>query len=404
MTSLSIAFVQKDRPNRLGVSDPNPWHLLHEQLEYPWGGPDLVVHLGGQVNPARCFGEVLALLRREGAEKGLLEEAAKDRIRAVYRFAWSLPHTKEVLARTSNLMIWSDVDLSEGFDRPDGGPGLGSESASWGPTLLRLTRSVFREYQRQLWEPQEGGTSGASGASGTSGTAHPSSNWSPLEGSGGVSERVTVKWGPIGLCLVDTFGARLGASGHVLHAVPSLLSDQQWRDLAAFMADDTLRSLVIASPTVVLDDSPDDAVLKALHPSQSGTIKNGWPYNRHDLKRLLHSLFAWKNQRKITLESNNKEMPVRDVLLVSGGSKYGMTSTISSNSGNGDFNVRQLVSGVWWRVGYCLCVLPVHVAWTRLLGQVCSDEQRQGGAIVVGWLGGWVVGWLDGWMVGWLYS
>lgn len=333
--SLSMAFVQSDRPNKLGVHDPNPWHMLHEQLEYPWGGPDIVVHLGGQVNPAQCFSEVLALLRRDGAEKGLLEEAAKDRIRSVYRFAWSLPHTKEVLARTSNIMIWNDVDLSEGFDQPDGGPGLGSESASWGPTLLRLTRSVFREYQRQLWEPQDGG--------GSSGGAQPSSNWSPLEGSGGVSERVILRWGPIGICLVDTFGARLGASGHVLHSVPSLLSDQHWRDMAACMSDDTLRSLIIASPTVVLDDSPDDAVLKALHPSKSGRIKNGWPYNRHDLQRLLKSVFAWKNQTRIKVESmKGEELPMRDVLIVSGGSKYGMTSTISS-SDNGDGRIRQVV-------------------------------------------------------------
>ena len=324
VTAMSIAFVQSDRPNRLGAKDMNPWHMLHEQLEYPWGGPDVVVHLGGQVDPSQCFDEVLALLRRDGAEKGMLEEAAKERIRSVYRFAWSLPHTKEVLARTSNLMIWSDVDLAEGFDQPDGGPGLGSESASWGPTLLRLTRSVFREYQRQLWEPSESGDGG--------GGAQPSSNWSPLEGRGGVSERVFIRWGPVGIALLDTFGSRLGASGHVLHEVPSLLSDQHWRDLAAMMADDTLRSLIIASPTVMLDDSPDDAVLKALHPSKSGRIKNGWPYNRHDLKRMLKSLFAWKKQS--TVEVNSVEMEVRDVLVVSGGSRFGMTTTISSNSNN----------------------------------------------------------------------
>ena len=348
ISGLSVAFVQSDRPNRLGAKDINPWHMLHEQLEYPWGGPDVVIHLGGQVDPSSCFPEVLALLRRDGAEKGILEEAAKDRIRSVYRFAWSLPHTKEVLARTSNLMMWSDVDLSEGFDQPDGGPGLGSESSSWGPTILRLTRSVFREYQRQLWEPHESG--------GGSGDPLPSSNWSPLEGRGGVSERVLLRWGPIGIVLLDTFGARLGASGHVLHETKSLLSDQHWRELAAVMSDDTLRSLIVASPTVILDDSPDDAVLKALHPSKSGRVKNGWPYNRHDLKRMLRSLFAWKSQTNITVQ--NVEMSQRDLLIVSGGSRYGMTTTISftgsegdrssdgvneSSSGNGDTRFRQLV-------------------------------------------------------------
>ena len=69
---------------------------------------------------------------------------------------------------------------------------------------------------------------------------------SPLEGRGGVSERVTLRWGPVALCLLDTFGSRLGASGHVLHNVPSLLSDQHWRDLATTFADDSLRALVVA--------------------------------------------------------------------------------------------------------------------------------------------------------------
>ena len=48
LSSLTMAFVQGDRPDRLGASEKNPWQLLHEQLEYPWGGPDLVVHVGSQ--------------------------------------------------------------------------------------------------------------------------------------------------------------------------------------------------------------------------------------------------------------------------------------------------------------------------------------------------------------------
>ena len=249
LSSLTMAFVHGDRPDSLGASEKNPWKLLHEQLEFPWGGPDIVVHVGAQVDPSGCFHEVISLLRRGGSERGILEEVAKDRIRNMYRFAWSLPHTKEVLARCSNVMIWSDVDLAEGFDQPDGGPALGAESSSWGPIILRLVRSVFREYQRQLWEPDSnsGGTKTMVGMnSGSELTPDASPAWSPLEGRGGVSERVTLRWGPVALCLLDTYGSRLGASGHVLHNVPSLLSDQHWRDLATTFADDSLRALVVA--------------------------------------------------------------------------------------------------------------------------------------------------------------
>lgn len=312
MSEMAVVTVHGDRPDRLDPSAPNPWRLIHEQLEFPWGGPDLVLHVGAQVDPSIAFAEAIAVLRRDG-ERSIIEEEAKQRIRSVYRFAWNLPHTKEVLARTSNLMIWSDVDLAEGFTLPDGGPALGPESASWGPVLLRLAREVYREYQRQLWDAEAMGEA----------------TWSPLEGRGGVSERVIVKWGPVGLILLDTFGARLGASGHVLHNVESLLSEQHWREVAAALADPELRVVCVASPTVVLDDSPDDAVLKAIHPSKA-LLRNRWPFHRTDLERLLRTLFAWKTQS--TVEINNTTVSTRDVMLVSGGSTCGAMTNITDAS------------------------------------------------------------------------
>lgn len=86
-------------------------------------------------------------------------------------------------------------------------------------------------------------------------------------------------------------------------------------------------SMTYLSPSVILDDSPDDAVLKALHPSRAGKIRGGWPFNRGDLTRLLTTLMAWKGQRRVKLQ--NAEVPIRDVLLVSGGSSYGMVTTIT---------------------------------------------------------------------------
>ena len=115
----------------------------------------------------------------------MLEEAALDRIRQAYRFAWSLPHTKDVMGRVSNLMIWSDVDLAEGFTRPDGGPALGTESGSWGQNFcgLRGEHTVS--------------TNGSCGSN----TDPSKSEYAIVEGRGGVSERYTVKWGPLGsLC------------------------------------------------------------------------------------------------------------------------------------------------------------------------------------------------------------
>ena len=70
--------------------------------------------------------------------------------------------------------------------------------------------------------------------------------------------------------MLDLCGARLGASGHVLHSgeVQSLLSDQHWRELSAFLADESPRSVIIAGAQAFVDDSPDDATIKSLHPSE----------------------------------------------------------------------------------------------------------------------------------------
>ena len=296
---LTFVCVHNDRLNEMEANDVNPWHRIYEQLQYPWGGPDLIIHLGGQVDPRDTFQDAINVLRREG-EATVMEEKALDIIRDAYRFSWNLPHTKEVLASCSNMMIWSDLDLAEGFTWPSGGPALGSENATWGPTILRLCRRAYRQYQRQLWDPEM------------------TAEWEPREGSNGVSERFNVLWGNIGLMFLDMRGARLGASGNVLHKSKSLLSDQHWRDIGAVLAAPRLKALVVCCEFPYVDESPEDAAIKGLHPSKA-CLRDQWAYNQRDLMRLLDTLFTWKD---------NGKKGSRDVVLMAGGLRSGISSTI----------------------------------------------------------------------------
>mgnify|MGYP001453297587 CR=1 FL=1 len=210
-------------------------------------------------------------------------------------------------------MIWSDLDLAEGFTWPSGGPALGSENATWGPTILRLCRRAYREYQRQLWDPEM------------------TAEWEPKEGSNGVSERFSIMWGNIGIVFLDMRGARLGASGNILHKSKSLLSEQHWREIVATLASPRLKALVVCCEFPYVDESPEDASIKGLHPSKA-CLRDQWSYNQTDLMRLLDTLFAWKNDGK---------KGARDVVLMAGGLRSG-TNTIIRDGLTG-LTIRQVI-------------------------------------------------------------
>ena len=117
----------------------------------------------------------------------------------------------------------------------------------------------------------------------------------------------------------------------LIHGAPSLLSDQHWRELSAFLADESLRAVVVASSQPFVDDSPDDAAIKSLHPSRA-LLRDRWAFNREDLERVLATAVGFKEKKKVAV--GEVELPLCDVLLVGGGSSAGCTSSIADlNSG-----------------------------------------------------------------------
>lgn len=140
-----------------------------------WPGIDLFLHCGGQVDMDMVLADAvgilaraeMAMVRGDAIQAGRLEDAALDRLRDGYRTHWNLPGTRELLAAGSHVMLRGDKDLGtlllrEGAAVTSLAPGMmvGSVRASQElrsgyvyRTVRRLSQRVYREYQRQLWEP-----------------------------------------------------------------------------------------------------------------------------------------------------------------------------------------------------------------------------------------------------------
>lgn len=102
----------------------NPWFYIEEAfLSEPMRNPQLVVHMGGQVDLSRAFSdmEMVALIQRLGGDGGkngsqanngtsiqALTEEVRHRIQEVYRLTWGIPPLRQMLGYASNLMLLND--------------------------------------------------------------------------------------------------------------------------------------------------------------------------------------------------------------------------------------------------------------------------------------------------------
>lgn len=104
-----------------------------------------------------------------GAQRKAVEAEILESFRSVYRHCWNQPHMRQVLSQTSNLMVWSDLEVCANFTDIGGleeasqdalkqqhelhtDPEPRAAAASL-RTLVRLAHQVYREYQRQLFDP-----------------------------------------------------------------------------------------------------------------------------------------------------------------------------------------------------------------------------------------------------------
>ena len=82
------------------------------------------------------------------------QEALMDRGRELwrrkYRSGFKKTFKKDVLAQTSNLMIWSDNDVANDFTTMKNEEG----EQAYHRNFLLCGMEMFREYQRKLWDPE----------------------------------------------------------------------------------------------------------------------------------------------------------------------------------------------------------------------------------------------------------
>ena len=268
-----------------------------EALDEAFAGTDCVFHLGGQVNLDAVQADAAGVLaqaenayvRGDEAQAGMLEDRAMQRLRDAYRTHWNLPGTREVLSRGGRVMVPGDADLGNTLLR-NGTEGYVRR------TLRRMTQRVYREYQRQLWEPllptAEAAVSYAAAAVDATtlrfGATHP---WGATPGVAAEARRGCApvsshgewhfhRWcgGAVGLFAFDTKHERLYNEG------ACLIGEDQWAALDAALDAPGLRCVYVASDTPFVDRSFADAAALA---AQDSSFSHTWPARGDELLRLV---------------------------------------------------------------------------------------------------------------------
>ncbi|OWZ17982.1 hypothetical protein PHMEG_0007995 [Phytophthora megakarya] len=152
----------------------NPWHRIEDEyLSEPLTTPQLLLHLGGQVDLSRAFtkDELAILVDRlarhvesisydeESDEFQLLRSELRYRMQEVYRVAWGVPPLNRILGNTSNLMLLdegSDLYFNQSILRSVLGKNehdnVSDATLTHVTTILRgIAFELWQLYQNQLW-------------------------------------------------------------------------------------------------------------------------------------------------------------------------------------------------------------------------------------------------------------
>jgi hypothetical protein len=232
---LSLAVVSGDRPGELLPTQQPLWNSLGDKLGEPWHGIEMIVHIGRQLHSQAAFSEGAEYLKRVAEDEGVAEaeEEVREIFRSDYRRLWGQPSTRRALASTSNLMMqwYAPIAVNE------------SNITFTKETFIRrrvvhLAREVYREYQRQLWDPKWG---------------------AQFEGSEGDHEGFIVhfKLGTAAIMFMDLFPEVPSAD-----AMAAQLSM-----LRTALSSDKLIVMVVVLPVSLLDDD-----VKSLMPELQWTL------------------------------------------------------------------------------------------------------------------------------------
>jgi hypothetical protein len=293
-----IIVVSCDRPARLLVGQTNPWMQLLKHVQRA----DVLLHIGDQIYldslDVDSSNEMYesSFDKSDDLRRRCMMAQTREVYRRKYREIFSREGKVDVMAKVSNLMIWSDNDVANDFTTmkdPDD-----RKKQAYHPNLIQSGMMAYREYQRRLWDP----------------------NCSPKFDSV-IKEWHSHIYGSIGIFFFDLRGNRILGNG-VQQSERPLCSDEQWADFDAFMQNPQLRVIILCSETPFVGDPPELAIKKVAEIKEMDMLRDHWPFNKDELIRLMDTCFTWKGAGK---------KGERELLLVGGDIHCGVTSQITDS-------------------------------------------------------------------------
>eukprot|EP01012_Entosiphon_sulcatum_P063548 TRINITY_DN9115_c0_g1_i1.p1 TRINITY_DN9115_c0_g1~~TRINITY_DN9115_c0_g1_i1.p1 ORF type:complete len:1163 (-),score=165.57 TRINITY_DN9115_c0_g1_i1:14-3502(-) len=341
-SQVRIVALSCDNPAAMQLGDVDLWERILEWVDRD--EVDVVLHLGDQVYTAGVCDECLkALAESHGGPhvERRAEEIVVDHLRDLYRKSWNRPAVRRVLASTSHIMTWGDGDIAPDFTAS--WPAIYPASVS--ARFVQISRRIYREYQRQLWDlssttrPEAPSVTAISQQlrrqlllRGRDMTAHGN-----LHSLGGENFEITTvesqmlsehegneepqsefhfhRWGNVGLFCMDVRGNRVSALGRPLPRNPRI-GDTQWAALQHALDTSRLSTLIITSELPFVTYQYDE-VHQAAHTPGLEFLKEHWAYNFTELHQFLRMVLDWK-----------KRLPAREILLLSGDLHCGCTTSI----------------------------------------------------------------------------
>jgi len=298
---LNVAVLSCDRPERMRPGETNMWEVLYEKIQN--NEIDLMLHLGDQVYANDEFVDGWAVLNSlptpDGADSYPPKhiEHVRNKFRDVYRHTWNLYYTQKVLAHCPHLMILSDNDVFNDFTIINEPP----KYIDIPPFVIKLAMQVYREYQRQLWDPD-------------------------YESNDKPDEHHAHKIGSTGIMITDLRGSRMNINGEQLPNNP-FMNQAQWDALHKLMNDPEITTLLVCSEIPFIGETPESVQRKIAedraHKPPRKTFKlllDHWPYREKELIQLLDELFDWKSkarvpeQRQVVLLAGDIHVGVKTVL------------------------------------------------------------------------------------------
>ena len=125
MNILNLISISISRPSRLLLGQLNPWKFITNKIIGSSRDNnvdiDVILHLGDQVYPddenishaAKIFAKLYDDM--DESKQNDMMDRGRELYREKYRKDFNMPFKKEVLAKVSNLMIWSDNDVANDF-------------------------------------------------------------------------------------------------------------------------------------------------------------------------------------------------------------------------------------------------------------------------------------------------